>query len=153
MSWYFPLLPPSCPKAYNKHLPQVFMHSAYERCLVSYAMHMMLSRSAHWFPRRGKPRTAFQLLIGNRFPSAFQHTSPESDSGLENWRQKPMAQGRQETEQFLFSKENTPETGWDEEVEGRAFPRLYGGKGGTLGVNRAAFCLLPARSPPPPQFL
>jgi len=43
-----------------------------------------------------------------------------------------MAQDRQETEQFLFNKENTPETGWDEEEEGRAFPSLCSGKGGTL---------------------
>lgn len=96
-----------------------------------------------WFPRRLKPRIASQLLIGNQFPSAFQRASPESDSGLENWRQKPMAQDRQETEEFLFNKKNTPETGRNEKEEGRAFPRLYRGKGGTLGVNRAAFCLLP----------
>lgn len=50
---------------------------------------------------------------------------------------------RQETEEFLFNKENAPEAGWGEEEEGRAFPRLYHGKGRALSVNRAAFCLLP----------
>lgn len=43
----FSLLPPSCPEVCNKHLPQDFVHSAHERCLVSYTTHMMLSRSAH----------------------------------------------------------------------------------------------------------
>lgn len=106
-------------------------------------VHDALQVCTLWFPRTVKPRIASQLLIGNQFPSAFQCASPESDWGLENWCQKPMAQDRQETEQFLFNKENTPETGWDEGEEGRAFPRLYRGKEGTLGVNRAAFCLLP----------
>lgn len=41
------------------------------------------------FPRKVEPGIASQLLIGNQFPSLFQRSSPGSNSGFQNWRQKP----------------------------------------------------------------
>lgn len=109
-SWCFPLPHPSRPGDCKKDLLQDSMHSAHKRYSVSYPMCMIPSRFAHcdWLPSGAKPRIASQQLIDNKFPSAFQHPSLESDSGLENWCQKPVAQDDRKENSFYLTKRMLP---------------------------------------------
>lgn len=93
-----------------------------------------------WFPRKVEPGIASQLLIGNQFPSVFRCTAPGRDSGLQNWCQNPTYRKQKS---FCLTKKNAPEAGCSEEEQGRAFPRLYHGKGSTLGVNKQPFVCFP----------